>query len=105
MPTKLDRNKVRSHLEKFNLRTLFIEELGWDHGGADTVIEVGERSFALNAVAHKRGMVAYEYVANSEKTFPDHSTRRKIEQPSPERFENTSSFMLRTTGRNNPGNG
>ena len=80
MPTKLDRNKVRSHLENFDLRTLFIDELGWDHGGADTVIEVGERSFALNAVAHKRGMVAYKYLADAEMTFPDHSTRRKIEK-------------------------
>ena len=79
MPLILDRNKVRSHLEKFDLRTLFIEELGWDHGGADTAIEVGEQSFALEAVAHKRGMVAYQCVADSETTFPEHATRRKIE--------------------------
>ena len=79
MPTKLDRNKVRSHLENFDLRTLFVEELGWDHGGADTVIDVGEQSFALEAVAHKRGMVAYQFVADSETTFPEHATRRKIE--------------------------
>ena len=80
MPTKLDRNKVRTYLEKFNLRTLFTEELGWDHGGADTVIELGEQSFALEAVAHKRGMVAYEHVADSESAFPEHATRRKIEK-------------------------
>ena len=80
MPTKLNRNKVRMHLENFDLRTLFIEELGWDHGGTDTVINAGEQSFALEAVAHKRGMVAYQFVADSETTFPDHSTRRKIEK-------------------------
>ena len=80
MPLILGRNKVRTHLENFDLRTLFIEELGWDHGGADTVIDVGEQSFALDAVAHKRGMVAYQFVADSETTFPEHATRRKIEK-------------------------
>ena len=80
MSSILDRKRVRTYLEEFDLRALFIEELGWDHGGADTVIEVGEQSFALDAVAHKRGMVAYQCVADSEMTFPDHSTRMKIEK-------------------------
>ena len=35
MPSALNRNKVRKHLEKFDLGPLFIEELGWDHGGGD----------------------------------------------------------------------
>ncbi len=80
MPSILNRKKVRTHLENFDLCTLFIEELGWDHGGADTVIGVGEESFALEAIAHKRGMVAYQHVADSETTFPEYATRRKIER-------------------------
>ena len=80
MPMRLDRNKVRTYLEEFNLRPLFIEEFGWDHGGVDTEVSVDERSFALEAIAHKRGMVAYQYVADPEATFPDYSTRRKIER-------------------------
>ena len=80
MPSILDRNRVKSLLQNFDLRTLFIEELGWDHGGADTFIVVGERSVALEAIAHKRGMVAYQFVADSETTYPDHSTRTKIEK-------------------------
>ncbi len=76
----LNRHTIRTHLQNFDLRTLFVEELGWDHGGADTVIHVGEQSFALEAVAHKRGMVAYQFVADSETTFPTHATRRKIEK-------------------------
>ncbi len=44
------------------------------------MVRVDEQSFALDAVAHKRDMVAYEYVADSETTFPDHPTRRKIEK-------------------------
>ena len=80
MPSILDRNKVRTYLNEFNLRALFIDELGWDHGGVDTAVDVDEQSFALEAVAHKRGMVAYQFVADSETTFPEHATRRKIEK-------------------------
>ena len=80
MPSALDRNKIKKHLENFDLQPLFIEELGWDHGGGDTEIAIGDNSFALKAVAHKRGMVAYQYVAVSDNTFPDHPTRQKIEK-------------------------
>ena len=80
MSTNLDNKKVRDHLEKFDLKTLFIEELGWDHGGVDTEVTVAGRNFAVKAVAHKRGMVAYQYVAESNEAFPDHPTRQKIEK-------------------------
>ena len=80
MPSALDRNKVRTHLENFDLRPLFIEELGWDHGGSDSEITIAGRSFSLKAVAHKRGMIAYQYVADLDVAFPDHPTRQKIEK-------------------------
>ena len=80
MSTNLDNKKVRDHLKKFDLKTLFIKELGWDHGGVDTEVTVDGRNFAVKAVAHKRGMVAYQYVAGSNEAFPDHPTRQKIEK-------------------------
>ena len=80
MLSTLDRSKVRKHLENFDLRPLFIEELGWDHGGGDTEAVIADRAFALKAVAHKRGMVAYQYVADSDVAFPDHPIRQKIEK-------------------------
>ena len=80
MPARFDRNAVRSHLEHFALQSLFINELGWDHGGIDAEATVGDRTFALHAVAHKRGLVAYQCVADSAATFPDHPTRQKIER-------------------------
>ena len=80
MPTRLDRNTVRRHLEEFALPPLFIEELGWDYGGADVEAAVAGRTFALQAIAHKRRMVAYLYVADSDAAFPDHPTRQKIEK-------------------------
>ena len=80
MPTNLDRKKVRKHLKNFTLQPLFIEELGWDHGGADTEATVANQTFALEAMANKRGMVAYQCVAPTDDTFPDHPTRKKIEK-------------------------
>ena len=78
MPINLNRNRVRQHLQNVDLQTLFIEELGWDHGGTDLEIPVADMSFALEAIAQKRGMVAYQYIPASDDTFPDHPTRQKI---------------------------
>ena len=80
MPTRLDRDAVKRRLDDGDLRGLFIEDLGWDHGGADVEAAVAGRTFALEAVAHKRGMVAYRYAADSDAAFPDHPTRQKIEK-------------------------
>ena len=77
---KLDRRRVRGHLQRCDLRTLFLEELGWDRGGADVRVEAGGRAFALEALAHKRGMVAWQCVAGPGEAFPDHPTRMKIER-------------------------
>ncbi len=82
MPTTLPLNRetIRNHLENFDLRSLFIEELGWDHGGADMEVSVANNTFVLEAVANKRGMVAYQCVAQTDDAFPDHPTRQKIEK-------------------------
>ena len=80
MPTHLDRTRARRCLEAFDLETLFIEELGWDRGGADTEATIASRTYALEAIAQKRGLVAYQYVADSDDSFPDYLTRQKIER-------------------------
>lgn len=80
MPTALDRTRVRRYLQGFEFEPLFIEELGWDHGGTDTEVPVAERSYALIAVAHKRGMVAYLHQADTSDGLPDYPTRQKIEK-------------------------
>ena len=78
MPITLDRNRVRQHLQNVDLQTLFIEELGWDHGGTNTEATIAGNTYTLEAIAHKRGMVAYQYIPASDDTFPDHPTRQKI---------------------------
>ena len=80
MPTTLNRESVREHLENFDLQPLFIEELGWDYGGTDTEVTVAGIPFALEAIAQKRGMVAYQYTAESDDAFPDYPTCQKIEK-------------------------
>jgi hypothetical protein len=80
MAPRLDREKVRDRLERFEFRSLFIEELGWDQGGENIEVILVGRTFSLEAIAHKRGMVAYRYVAESDDALPDYPTRQKIEK-------------------------
>ena len=80
MPTPLNRTRIREYLEDFDLRSLFIDELGWDHGGEDTEVTVANATYALQAVAHKRGMVVYQCVADEDDASPDHPTRQRIEK-------------------------
>ena len=78
-PPPLNRATVRRLLDTFDLRTLFIEELGWDHGGTDTPVTVGDKTFLLQAIAHKRGFVAYQCVSGRTR-LPDYPTRQKIDR-------------------------
>ena len=80
MPTPLDRARVKQHLDNFELRLLFTQELGWDLGGSDTEVTVNDRAYPLQAIAHKRGFVVYLYLAQPGADFPDHPTRQKIER-------------------------
>ena len=59
---------------------MFIEELGWDHGGEDMEITAADKTFSLQAIAQKRGMVVFQYRADSVGAFPDQPTRQKIER-------------------------
>ncbi|MDE0198240.1 MAG: Eco57I restriction-modification methylase domain-containing protein [Caldilineaceae bacterium] len=80
MPTALDRDSVKQHLDNFDLRSLFTQELGWDHGGSDTEVTVKDHAYSLQAIAHKRGMVAYQCLAQPGEEVPDHPTRQQIER-------------------------
>ena len=80
MPHRLDRTKIKTLLQNCDLQTLFIEELGWDHGGENIEIRVADNLYALEAIAQKRGVVSYQYIAGSDDSFPDYPTRQKIER-------------------------
>ncbi len=80
MPPKLDRAKVKQYLDDFDLRALFTQELGWDHGGSDTEVTVKDRAYPLQAIVQKSGFVVYLYIAQPGEELPDHATRQKIER-------------------------
>ena len=78
----LDGDAVRRLLKAFNLQKLFNYELGWDiketkHGGMDMTVTVADKKFKLQAIAEKRGFVAYQCVS-ADKSIPDYPTRQKI---------------------------
>ena len=76
----INRNRARQLLNGFDLETLFIEELGWDHHSQTLPIQINDTEYSLTACAEKRGMVAFSYVAPSADAIPDHAMRRRIER-------------------------
>jgi len=72
----IDTTRARKSLKDFDLKTLFIEELGWDRHTATLDVLVDGQSLTLNVIAEKRGMVAFAFNGR----IPDYPTRRKIER-------------------------
>ena len=75
----LDTARARRYLKDFDLRTLFIEELGWDQHRQELVIPADGQEFHLQAVAHKRGLAAFRCAPAPDGKIPSYPTRRKIE--------------------------
>ncbi|HUW34442.1 MAG TPA: DNA methyltransferase, partial [Planctomycetota bacterium] len=76
----INRDRARECLKSFDFRKLFVEELGWDrHTERLPDIIVDGQTFILNAVAHKRGMVAYVCDPAADGSIPPYALRRKIE--------------------------
>ena len=80
MTILLDRDSIRRYLNDCALKSLFINLLGWDHGGENIDVMVSDKTFFLEAIANKRGLVVYQYIACSADASPDYSARRKIEK-------------------------
>src|SRR5882672_8209145 len=71
--------RARELLAQGDLRSLFIEELGWDHHAGKLEIAAGGAQLTLSALAQKRGMVAYLCPTPRGGRLPDYALRRKIE--------------------------
>lgn len=76
----IDRKAVQDRLKKFDFSGLFTQELGWDWHTTNLAITLDGQPLTLNAVAHKRGMVAYHCPAPAGVRIPEYTLRRKIEQ-------------------------
>lgn len=66
---------VRQCLKLFDFKTLFREHLGWDNYQAVLEIPVDGRTISLNAIAQKRGFVAFV----CDGPIPDRAVRLKID--------------------------
>jgi hypothetical protein len=75
-----DTTRIREQLRTFDFDKLFVEELGWDRHTSHLDVQVDSESFALHAVAQKRGMVAYVCDPLADGSPPDYATRRKVER-------------------------
>ncbi|MGH9941676.1 MAG: Eco57I restriction-modification methylase domain-containing protein, partial [Pyrinomonadaceae bacterium] len=71
--------RVRQHLERFDFRGLFIEELGWSHpaGRQKVTTQVDGATFERTQVAQLGGVVVYELTA-ADGVIPDAKTRRSV---------------------------
>ncbi len=74
----IDPGRIRKHLKAFDFKTLFIEELGWDHHSSTLDVSIDEQRYTLTAIAHKRGFVAYICPLPADR-FKIDDTIRKIE--------------------------
>jgi hypothetical protein len=70
--------EARRELQSFDLKKLFIEQMGWDNPDADITIRLNGQGLKLKAIAQKRGLGAY-VVPPIEGKIPDYATRRRIE--------------------------
>src|SRR5207248_1120349 len=77
----IDAGRARQFIKSFDFKNLFVEELGWDRHKAQALdIPVDGRSYRLNAVAQKRGLVVYVCEPDNDGSIPDYTTQRKIEK-------------------------
>jgi len=74
-----DKAAVSRYLKSGNFRDLFVEELGWDRHDARLPISIDGSVVTMDAIAQKRGMVAYLSVTSAGQQIPDHAARRKLE--------------------------
>ena len=71
--------RTRKHLQAGDLKTLFVEELGWDRLKTSLLVSVGGEDFILSPVAEKRGVQIFQCAPNAGGRIPEYAVRRKIE--------------------------
>jgi hypothetical protein len=70
---KIDPEVARQLLQKFDFKTLFREQLGWDNYATELPLQLDGTEYRLFGVAHKRGFAVYLCDA-----LPDSATRLKL---------------------------
>jgi hypothetical protein len=76
----LEVNRVGPLLKSFDLKKLFIDELGWNHAkAADLSVVVDSTRYQLTGLAEKQGLFVYQCAIPESGDFPNYATRRRIE--------------------------
>ena len=71
---------VTQHLEAFDFTKLFLNELGWDGLSHGIPVSVGEQTYELKPVAHKRNVQVLHYAAPAGAALPDYALRQRMER-------------------------
>ena len=68
---------ISQSIREFDLRGLFIEELGWDRFTIEHAIEIDGMVWRMEGVAEKRGFQVFRCVSSGE--MPDRTLRQRID--------------------------
>ena len=77
---QIDKKAIQDRLRKFDFTGVFTQELGWDFPPGNLTLAIAGKEVQLQAVAEKKGLVAYVCPAQAGQRLPDYATRRKIER-------------------------
>jgi len=77
---QIDKKAIQDRLRKADFTGIFTQELGWDFPPGNLTLTIAGKQFQLEAVAEKKGLVAYVCPARAGESLPDYATRRKIER-------------------------
>lgn len=95
--SKLDPRSARKHLQSFQFRDLFIEDLGWNHPerAKPVVIEHGGVSYQAHEISQLSGFRVFEVVTSDpDATFPDAKTQQAVwKRIAPHAVENILIFL------------
>ncbi|MCC6443873.1 MAG: hypothetical protein IT210_10520 [Armatimonadetes bacterium] len=76
----LNVERTRQYLKDFDFRSLFIEELGWDHHTLTFPVNADGQTYTLKGIAEKRGVHIFECSPDAEGGIPTYSLRQQIER-------------------------
>ena len=72
--------RARHYLKNFELKKLFIEELGWDQNDVTISVSVDGQNYTLDSFVQKRGVQIFRCNPDAKGKIPDYPTRQKIER-------------------------
>lgn len=78
----IDQSRIKRLITEFNLKDLFIEELGWNHPPRSHPLKIAasDRQYALSLLAEKSGFQVFTCALEPGDHLPDANARLKLER-------------------------